>query len=127
MKKLDPIRFPFKEQPIGSEKQPIGGEKQPIGSEKQPIESVLDRLQLTRPTCANIVKLYGEFGNEVIFGRAQVMKACGLSDGPAGMLIRTMLRHHLLDTVKGHGKGKYHFRTAVQNETYKEVGEIGGE
>ena len=105
-------------QPIGGEKQPIGKEKphigdgkQPIEPKKQTIEEVLLGLQLTRPTYANIMKLYNEFSDVEVFGRALVMKVCGLADGPAGMVIRTMLRHRLLDTVKGHGKGKYRFRS----------------
>ena len=97
LKKLDPIRFPFG--------------KQPIEPKKQPIEEVLLGLQLTRPTYANIMKLYNEFSDVEVFGRAPVMKVCGLADGPAGMVIRTMLHHRLLDTVKGHGKGKYRFRS----------------
>ena len=104
LKKLDPIRFPFG-------KPHIGDEKQPIEPKKQPIEEVLLGLQLTRPTYANIMKLYNEFSDVEVFGRALVMKVCGLADGPAGMVIRTMLRHRLLDTVKGHGKGKYRFRS----------------
>ena len=110
LKKLDPIRFPFGKQPIGGEKQPIGTKKPHIGDGKQPIEEVLLGLQLTRPTYANIMKLYNEFSDVEVFGRALVMKVCGLADGPAGMVIRTMLHHRLLDTVKGHGKGKYRFR-----------------
>ena len=96
---------------IGAGKQPIEVEKQPIDPKKQPIEEALAGLQLTRPTYANIVKLYNEFSDVEVFGRALVMKVCGLADGPAGMLIRTMLRHRLLDTVKGRGKGKYRFRS----------------
>lgn len=118
LKKLDPIRFPFGKHPIGGEKQPIGTKKphigdgkQPIEPKKQPIEEVLLGRQLTRPTYANIMKLYNEFSDVEVFGRALVMKVCGLADGPAGMVIRTMLRHRLLDTVKGHGKGKYRFRS----------------
>ena len=57
------------------------------------------------------MKLYNEFSDVEVFGRALVMKVCGLADGPAGMLIRMMLRHRLLDTVKGRGKGKYRFRS----------------
>ena len=98
-------------QPIGDEKQPIGVEKQPIESKKQPIEEALLGLKLTRPTYANMMKLYNEFSDVEVFGRALVMKVCGLADGPAGMVIRTMLCHRLLDTVKGHGKGKYRFRS----------------
>lgn len=56
-------------------------------------------------------KDYGGADHVEVFGRALVMKVCGLADGPAGMLIRTMLRHRLLDTVKGRGKGKYRFRS----------------
>jgi len=127
LKKLDTIRFQFEElhigdkkqpidggkQPIDGGKQPIDGGKQPIEHKKQPIEEVLTGLQLTRPTYDNIVKLYGEFCNVEIFGRSRIMEVCGLSDGPAGMLIRTMLKHRLLDTVKGHGKGKYRFRSKM--------------
>ena len=111
LKKLDPIRFPFGKQPIGTKKPHIGDGKQPIEPKKQPIEEVLLGLQLTRPTYANIMKLYNEFSDVEVFGRALVMKVCGLADGPAGMVIRTMLHHRLLDTVKGHGKGKYRFRS----------------
>jgi hypothetical protein len=100
-----------KKQPIGTEKPHIGDGKQPIEPKKQPIEEVLLGLQLTRPTYANIMKLYNEFSDVEVFGRALVMKVCGLADGPAGMVIRTMLRNRLLDTVKGHGKGKYRFRS----------------
>ena len=60
-----------------------------------------------------MVKLYGEFCDVEIFGRLRIMKVCGLSYGPAGMLIRTMLKYRLLDTVKGHGKGKYRFRSTI--------------
>ena len=96
---------------IGAGKQPIEVEKQPIDPKKQPIEEALAGLQLIRPTYANMMKLYNEFSDVEVFGRALVMKVCGLADGPAGMLIRTMLRHRLLDTVKGRGKGKYRFRS----------------
>ena len=125
LKKLDSIRFPFEKKPIGDEnphietgkqpigagKQPIEPKKQPIEPKKQPIEEALAELKLTRPTYANMMKLYNEFSDVEVFGRALVMKVCGLADGPAGMLIRTMLRHRLLDTVKGRGKGKYRFRS----------------
>jgi len=111
LKKLDSIRFPFEKKPIGDENPHIETGKQPIGAGKQPIEEALAGLKLTRPTYANMMKLYNEFSDVEVFGRARVMKVCGLADGPAGKLIRTMLRHRLLDTVKGPGKGKYRFRS----------------
>ena len=102
LKKLDSIRFPFGKQPIGDEKphietgkQPIGVQKQPIEPKKQPIEEVLLGLKLTRPTYANIVKLYNEFSDVEVFGRALVMKVCGLADGPAG--IRVCTQYKLVD------------------------------
>ena len=42
-----------------------------------------------------------------------IMAETGLEITAAGVLINTMLQHHLLDTVKGHGKGKYRFRATV--------------
>ncbi len=127
LKKLDPIRFPFEKPSIGDEKQPIGDEKPSIGDEKQPIgddkpsfdpektsvEFLAQKYNLTRPTSENIRKLLCAFGANVVFGRSMVMAETGLEISAAGVLINVMLRHRLLDTVRGHGKGKYRFRTTV--------------
>ena len=83
LKKLEEIRFPF-------QKPSIGGEKPSIGDEKPSIDELLARLRLTQPTRENIKKL-----------------ASALKDGE---MINTMLRNGLLDSVRGHGKGKYRFR-----------------
>ena len=125
LKKLDSIRFPFGKPHIGEGKQPIGGEKQPIetkkphigdekphiGDEKPHIEGLLSGLGLTRPTEENILKLFQRFGEGEIFGRHEVRDTTGLQDRASSALIGQMLRHRLLDTVKGHGKGKYRFRS----------------
>ena len=118
MKKLDPIRFPFEKphigegkQPIGTEKPHIGDEKPHIGDEKPHIEGLLSGLGLTRPTEENILKLFQRFGEGEIFGRHEVRDITGLQDRASSALIGQMLRHRLLDTVKGHGKGKYRFRS----------------
>ena len=120
LKKLDPIRFPFEKQPIeskkphiGDEKQHIGDEKQHIGDEKQHIGGKLTRLGLTHPTEENIIKLFRRFGLVDIFGRKEVRDTTGLQDRASIALIAQMLRHRLLDTVKGHGKGKYRFRSEI--------------
>ena len=42
-----------------------------------------------------------------------IMAETGLEITAAGVLINAMLKHRLLDTVKGHGKGKYRFRAAA--------------
>jgi len=124
LKKLDSVRFPFAkgnvdvEKPsIGDEKPSIEGEKpsiahlQPsIGRQQQSIHSLLLTLRLTRPTCDNIERLYAVVGAEEVFGRSRVMRETELSNGPAGELIKVLLKHRLVDTITGQGKGKYRFR-----------------
>ena len=130
-----------KKQPIGAKKQPIGDGKQPIDSEKPSIspekpsigdeklhidtkklhigeeelhiESALTELDITQPTKQNILKLFQRFGTADIFGRSDVCKITGLQERAASYLIGAMLRNRLLDTVKGHGKGKYRFRSKM--------------
>lgn len=103
LKKLEEIRFPF-------QKPSIGGEKPSIGGEKPSIDELLARLRLTQPTRENIKKLASALKDGEIFGRSRIMEIVGLSNGPAGDMINTMLRNGLLDSVRGHGKGKYRFR-----------------
>ena len=124
LKKLDSIRFPFGKPHIGDEKPHIGDEKQSIGTgelhigaedlhigpEKLHIESALAGLDVTQPTKENILRLFQGLGTTEIFGRSEVCKITGLQERAASYLLGAMLRHRLLDTVKGHGKGKYRFR-----------------
>ena len=111
LKKLDSIRFPFGKQPIGTEKPHIGEGKPHIGEGKPHIEGLLSGLDLTRPTEENILKIFHRFGDGEIFGRREVRDTTGLQDRASSALIGQMLRHRLLDTVKGRGKGKYRFRS----------------
>ena len=131
LKKLDPIRFPFEEssgeQPIDVGKQPIdsekpsiapnqlsiGPEKPSIGAGKPSIEELALKYSLTRPTAENIHRLLCAFGTQIVFGRSMVMAETGLEITAAGVLINAMLKHRMLDTVKGHGKGKYRFRSKM--------------
>ena len=100
-------------QPIDVEKQPIDSEKPSIGPEKPSIEELALKYGLTRPTAENIHRLLCAFGTQIIFGRSMVMSETGLEITAAGVLINAMLKHRLLDTVKGHGKGKYCFRSKM--------------
>ena len=120
LKKLDSIRFPFKKPHFGDRKPSIGSEKPSIepeepsiGFEKPSIEVLASKYNLTQPTAENIHKLLCAFGTHIVFGRSMVMAETGLEITAAGGLINTMLRHRLLDTVKGHGKGKYRFRATI--------------
>ena len=117
---LEKLHIGDKIQPIGNEKLHIGDEKphiegeQPsIDPEKPLIEEVLTRLGFTRPTEENIIKLIRRFGFVDIFGRREVRDTTGHQDRASSALIGQMLRNRLLDTVKGHGKGKYRFRAAA--------------
>ena len=103
LKKLEEIRFPF-------QKPSIGGDKPSIEGEKPSIDEALARLKLTQPTRENIKTLVSALKDGEIFGRSRIMEIVGLSNGLAGDMINTMLRNGLLDSVRGHGKGKYRFR-----------------
>jgi ATP-dependent DNA helicase RecG len=116
-----------KKQPIKSEGQPIEGEKPHIGSRKphigdekpsiEPgkpsIEDLALKYGLTRPTSENIHKLLCAFGSHIVFGRSMIMAETGVEITAAVVVLKTMLQHRLLDTVRGYGKGKYRFRTTV--------------
>ena len=98
---------------IGDGKLHIDTGKPSIGPEKPSIEYLALKCGLTRPTAENIHKLLCAFGSQVVFGRSMVMKETGLEITAAGVLINAMLKHRLIDTVVGHGKGKYRFRSTI--------------
>ena len=74
---------------------------------------MLTRLGFTRTTEENIIKLIRRFGFVDIFGKREVRDTTCLQDRASSALIGQMLRNRLLDTVKGHGKGKYRFQAAA--------------
>lgn len=96
---------------IDPEKTYIGNGKPYIDGSESNIESEVARLGLSQPTQENIIKLFNRFGPFEFFGRREVCQVTELQVSAASDLIRQMLRHRLLDTVKGHGKGKYRFRS----------------
>lgn len=86
-------------------------EKQPI---KQPIEKnspfiILEMKSVLSRTKANIIRLYGAFGNEKVFGRRDVMEVLGITERPATALIAKMYELGLTERITGAGKGKYRF------------------
>lgn len=58
----------------------------------------------------HIIKLYKSLDEGAIFGRSSVEKHTGLKASRASELIKTMHEMGLLESVKGHGKGKYRFK-----------------
>ena len=112
---IEPEKQPIdsKKPSIGLEKPSIGSKKPSIGLEKPSIEELALKYGLTRPTAEKIHALLCAFGTQIVFGRSMVMAETGLEITAAGVLINAMLKHRLLDTVKGHGKGKYRFRSSI--------------
>ncbi|MBR0138313.1 MAG: Fic family protein [Erysipelotrichaceae bacterium] len=82
----------------------IQEEKADIETEKIDIDSLFNKR-----TAANIRKLKAECKDK-IFGRTDVVELLGIKPSTASAFIRKMLEAGLLETVKGHGKGKYTFR-----------------
>ncbi len=61
-------------------------------------------------TVSYILKLYERFPNQTIFGRSDVMKVIGIRPSRASELLRELTKHGIIESVSGHGKGKYRFR-----------------
>lgn len=97
--KLNEIRFPNKNLHIDDENLHIG--------------IVLEELKLSNPTSQHIKKLYDKFGRYEIFGRNDVCLVTKLQNRAASLLLHQMLKHRLLDSVSGEGKGKYRFSQKI--------------
>ena len=95
----------------GSSKPDIEETKPDIGNKKPDIEEKLANISdaLKIKTKENIIKLYKEYGTDKIFGRSLIEKVTGLKSSRASELIKIMLDNNLIESVKGHGKGKYRF------------------
>ncbi|MDO5147583.1 MAG: Fic family protein [Eubacteriales bacterium] len=76
-----------------------------IGGEKANIDDMF-----TAKTASHIQKLKEELGQEAIFGRSDVRSVLGLGATRSSALLREMAEHGIIETVFGHGKGKYRFR-----------------
>lgn len=96
-------------------KQDIEVLKQDIGEQKQDIDvrklfgEEMERASFSVRTVRNIGKLYLIFGNRVVFGRTDIMRALGITASPASALTKKLLDAAILVPVKGKGKGKYLF------------------
>lgn len=65
-----------------------------------------------------VVALYSKYGKQDYFGRTLVEKATGLKPSAASKLIKLMLDSKIIEPVKGHGKGKYHFSQTLRTAPY---------
>jgi predicted HTH transcriptional regulator len=91
------------------EKQLIEEEKTVDLNKKQSFEQMMEQLKFSKPTENNIRILHERMGNEVSFGRKDVVQITGITSSPAGELLKKMKSSQLIEDVKGQGKGKYKF------------------
>ena len=61
-------------------------------------------------TTSHILKLREAFPGQMIFGRSDVMKVIDIKSSRASDLLKEMAEHGIIESVSGHGKGKYRFR-----------------
>ena len=89
--------------------------KQDIGEQKQDVDirklfgEEMEGASFSVRTVRNIEKLYLTFGNRVVFGRTDIMKALGITASPASALTKKLLDAAILVPVREKGKGKYLF------------------
>lgn len=57
-----------------------------------------------------ILKLHEKFPGQTIFGHSDVMEAIGIRPSRASELLKELREHGIIESVSGHGKGKYRFR-----------------
>ncbi|AVM67373.1 hypothetical protein C3V37_05810 [Peptostreptococcaceae bacterium oral taxon 929] len=83
-----------------------------IEDKKSDIEAKLSDIddEISKNLKNHIINLYNALGDGEIFGRSSVEKHTGLKVSRASELIKTMYEMDLLESVKGHGKGKYRFK-----------------
>lgn len=64
---------------------------------------------VSEKTIRHVIVLYEKYGREQIFGRACVEEITGLKSTRASEFLKIFLENQVIESVKGHGKGKYHF------------------
>ncbi|EEP27275.1 Fic family protein [Shuttleworthella satelles] len=87
-------------------------EKPDIEIKKPDIETLkLDiEKSFQTKTASHILKLREAFPGQTIFGRSDVMKVVDIKASRASDLLRAMVEYGVIESVSGHGKGKYQFR-----------------
>ncbi len=75
-----------------------------IGVLKSDIEKIFQPK-----TASHILKLREAFPGQTIFGRSDVMRVIDIKASRASDLLREMTEHGIIESVYGHGKGKYRF------------------
>ena len=98
---------------IGDTKVDIKNTKVDIHDRKVDIESVLSEKgsDFSVKTTVHIHRLFEKFGFDDVFGRSAVMELLGLKSSGASKLLSNLVQADIIESVSGHGKGKYKFKS----------------
>ena len=90
----------------------IQDQKVDIQDEKVDIENLLyDKCNnFSVKTTVHIHRLFAKFGFDEVFGRSAVMEILELKSSGASKLLSNLVQADIIESVSGHGKGKYKFK-----------------
>ena len=97
---------------IGDKKVDIENRKVDIQDQKVDIESVLSEKgsDFSVKTTVHIHRLFEKFGFDEMFGRSAVMELLELKGSGASKFLSNLVQAEIIESVYGHGKGKYKFK-----------------
>lgn len=101
---------------LNGEKVDIEDEKVDIEKPKVDIESVLleSGADFSVKTRVHIHRMFEKFGFDEIFGRSAVMELLELKASGASKFLSNLVQADIIESVSGHGKGKYKFKKAKE-------------
>ncbi|HOO80125.1 MAG TPA: hypothetical protein PLQ04_07035, partial [Lachnospiraceae bacterium] len=103
----------FQKADIQTNKADIQSGKADIGKRKADVsisEIYGNRINgFSSKTVEHIQMMYAELGTKQFFGRVDVQSATKLGHTRASELIKELVNVNIIETVTGHGKGKYRF------------------
>ena len=90
----------------------LNNKKVDIQDKKVDIESILSKKgnEFSIKTTVHIYRLFEKFGFDEVFGRSAVMELLELKGSGASKLLSDLVQADIIETVSGHGKGKYKFK-----------------
>ena len=97
---------------LNEEKVDIGDAKVDIQDKKVDVESVLSERgsDFSVKTTVHIQKLFEKFGFDEVFGRSAAMEVLELKASGVSKLLSNLVQADIIESVSGHGKGKYKFK-----------------
>ncbi len=85
------------------------GEKLAFEDENVAFEENVSSVLASRPTIEKTMRLFNEYGYDNPFSRADIINEFRIASSSAGYLLNKLQNVNIIESVSGHGKGKYHF------------------